>query len=178
MVLSDDEEDLVSEDSSKQGRMSEDIDQDDDITLVTPTKVSSQEDQSESHLEVLSAAKILVDTAPKIQTYTRRRRSVNTAEQSVSTVDTVDISTPSPVVVKDKGKGIMQESEPSKKIKKTEMLQISHDEEVAQKLHAKELARIAARQEQERYDLEKALGLQKQFNERHKNVAEEAHDIN
>ncbi|GJY12415.1 hypothetical protein Tco_0381724 [Tanacetum coccineum] len=55
--------------------MSEDIDQDDDITLVTPTKVSSQEDQFESHLEVLSAAKILVYTAPKIQTYTRRRRS-------------------------------------------------------------------------------------------------------
>ncbi|GJV65074.1 hypothetical protein Tco_1475902 [Tanacetum coccineum] len=87
MALSDDEEDLVSDDSSKQGRMSEDIDQDDDITLVTPTKVS------------------------------------------ISTADTVDISTPSPVVVKDKGKGIMQESEPPKKIKKIEMMSIFCDNE-------------------------------------------------
>ncbi|GJS46441.1 hypothetical protein Tco_0596562 [Tanacetum coccineum] len=40
IVVSDDEEDL--EDSSKQGRMIEEIDQDAGITLVTPTKDSSQ----------------------------------------------------------------------------------------------------------------------------------------
>ncbi|GKC60844.1 hypothetical protein Tco_1088442 [Tanacetum coccineum] len=41
IVVSDDEEDL--EDSSKQGRMIEEIDQDAGVTLVTPTKDSSQE---------------------------------------------------------------------------------------------------------------------------------------
>nr|GEX98446.1 hypothetical protein [Tanacetum cinerariifolium] len=38
---------------------------------------------------------------------------------------------------KDKGKSIMQESEPSKKIKKKEMMQISLDEEIAQRLKRK-----------------------------------------
>ncbi|GKF41506.1 hypothetical protein Tco_0124848 [Tanacetum coccineum] len=65
-----------------------------------------------------------------------------------------------------KNKGNMQESEPPKKIKKREMIQIGHDEELAQKLHAKELAKSIARQEQEKYDFEKALELQKQLDER------------
>ncbi|GJZ83127.1 putative ribonuclease H-like domain-containing protein [Tanacetum coccineum] len=38
---------------------------------------------------------------------------------------------------------------------------IGHDEELAQKLHAKEIAKSTARQEQEKYDFEKALELQK-----------------
>ncbi|GJX83879.1 hypothetical protein Tco_0333360 [Tanacetum coccineum] len=57
IVVSDDEE--SSEDTSKQRRMIEDIDQDAGISLVTPTKVSSQEDQSEDQLGVLSAAKVV-----------------------------------------------------------------------------------------------------------------------
>nr|GEX31823.1 hypothetical protein [Tanacetum cinerariifolium] len=56
IVVSDDEED--SEDSSKQGRMIEEIDQDTRITLVTPIKVN---------------------------TYTRRRRAVSTGSEGVST---------------------------------------------------------------------------------------------
>ncbi|GJU16436.1 putative ribonuclease H-like domain-containing protein [Tanacetum coccineum] len=105
----DDEEDL--EDFSKQGRMIEEIDQDAGITLVTPTK----------------------DTKKNVNTYTRRRMAVSTgngevstasrlfstAEESVSTtcasmpvstvgmVQEVNISIPSPVIVKDKGKGII-----------------------------------------------------------------------
>nr|GFA67954.1 hypothetical protein [Tanacetum cinerariifolium] len=59
--------------------------------------------------------------------------------------------------VKDKGKGIMQETELPKKLKKKEMIQLSLDEELAQKLYAEELAKEEARQEQERYNLEKAL---------------------
>nr|GEW54551.1 retrovirus-related Pol polyprotein from transposon TNT 1-94 [Tanacetum cinerariifolium] len=50
---------------------------------------------------------------------------------------------------KDKGKGIMQETELPRKIKKREMIQLSLDEELAQKLHAKELGKETARQEQE-----------------------------
>nr|GEW54500.1 hypothetical protein [Tanacetum cinerariifolium] len=62
---------------------------------------------------------------------------------------------------KDKGKCIMQETEPPKKINKREMIQLSLDEELAQKLHAEKFAKETARQEQEKYNLEKALELQK-----------------
>nr|GEU55132.1 B3 domain-containing transcription repressor VAL2 isoform X1 [Tanacetum cinerariifolium] len=128
IVVSDDEED--SEDSSKQGRMIEDIDQDTRITLVTPTKVSSQEDRPKDQLGVLSAAKVLVDAAKKrINTYTRRRRAVSTGS------------------VKDKGKAIMQESEQPKKIKNRVQIQMSLDEELAQKLYEEEQARFNAEQE-------------------------------
>nr|GEV35089.1 retrovirus-related Pol polyprotein from transposon TNT 1-94 [Tanacetum cinerariifolium] len=51
---------------------------------------------------------------------------------------------------KNKGKCIMQETELPKKIKKREMIQLSLDEELAQKLHAEELAKETARQEQEK----------------------------
>ncbi|GJU69903.1 hypothetical protein Tco_1256162 [Tanacetum coccineum] len=118
------------------GRMIEEIDQDAGITLVTPTMFSSQEDQLEDQLGVLSAAKVLADAAKKnVNTYTRRRRAFSTSsggvstasrlfsttEESVSTagasmlvstagmVQEVNISIPSPVVVKDKGMGIMIE---------------------------------------------------------------------
>ncbi|GJX15705.1 hypothetical protein Tco_0216537 [Tanacetum coccineum] len=84
IVVSDDEED--SEDSFKQGRMIEYIDQDAGITLVTPTKVSSQEDQLEDQLGVLSAAKVLADATKKnVNTYTRRKRAVSTGSGGVST---------------------------------------------------------------------------------------------
>ncbi|GJT17718.1 hypothetical protein Tco_0876424 [Tanacetum coccineum] len=54
IVVSDD--DMASEDSSKQGRMKKEIDQDVGVTLVTPTKVSNQEDQPEDQLGVLSTS--------------------------------------------------------------------------------------------------------------------------
>ncbi|GKC14804.1 hypothetical protein Tco_1011586 [Tanacetum coccineum] len=125
IVVSDDEEDL--EDSSKQGRMIEEIDQDAGVTLVTPTH--SQEDQPEDQLGVFSAAKVLADAAKNVHTYTRRRRAVSTgsggvstasrlfstAEESVSTAGaSMPVSTAGMVqeVNKDKGKGIMIESEP------------------------------------------------------------------
>nr|GEX74253.1 hypothetical protein [Tanacetum cinerariifolium] len=46
---------------------------------------------------------------------------------------------------KDMGKGIMQETELPKKLKKKEMIQLSLDEELAQKLYAEELAKEEAR---------------------------------
>nr|GEZ11163.1 hypothetical protein [Tanacetum cinerariifolium] len=57
IVISDD--DMVSEDSSKQRRMIEEIDQDVGVILVSLTKVSSQEDQPEDQLGVLSALRYL-----------------------------------------------------------------------------------------------------------------------
>ncbi|GKB54934.1 hypothetical protein Tco_0905687 [Tanacetum coccineum] len=125
IVVSDDEEDL--EDSFKQGRMIEEIDQDAGVTLVTPTH--SQGDQLEDQLGVFSVAKVLVDAAKNVHTYTRRRRAVSTgsgrvstasrlfstAEESVSIVGAsmlVSIAGTVQEVNKDKGKGIMTESKP------------------------------------------------------------------
>ncbi|GJT53269.1 putative reverse transcriptase domain-containing protein [Tanacetum coccineum] len=82
------DDDMALEDSSKQGRMIEEIDQDVGFTLVTPIKVSSQEDQPEDHLGVLSAAKVLADAA-KVYTYSRRRRAVSTGSGGVSTVSRI-----------------------------------------------------------------------------------------
>ncbi|GJQ98351.1 hypothetical protein Tco_0009490 [Tanacetum coccineum] len=81
VVISDDEEDL--EDSSKQGRMIEEIDQDAGVTLVTPTH--SQEDQPEDQLGVFSAAKVLADAAKNVHTYTRRKKAVSIGSGGVST---------------------------------------------------------------------------------------------
>ncbi|GJR10396.1 hypothetical protein Tco_0793048 [Tanacetum coccineum] len=221
IVISEDEADLPAEDSSKQGRMIEDIDLDVDTSLVqphaakdfhfvTPTKISasgeahSSDISPEDQLGVLSAAKILADagksdTVPKtvseVQTYTRRRRDVidvNTGSEAVNiasdffsaakaSVNNAGDSIP----VKDKdpgqreGKAVMEVNEILKKFKKGEYKQISHDEEVAQKLYAEELAKDTARQEQEKNDLEKALELQKQLDERVEVVAKvnQAHDI-
>ncbi|GJS19759.1 putative ribonuclease H-like domain-containing protein [Tanacetum coccineum] len=194
IVVSDDEE--SSRDTSKQGTMIEDIDQDAGISLVTPTKVSSQEDQSEDQLGVLSAAKVLTDAAKKnVNTYTRRRRAVSTgsegvstasrifstAEESVSTagasmpvstagmVQQVNIIIPSlsetTKTTKDKGKSLMQESEQPKKIKKRVQIQMSLDEELAQKLH-KEQARFNAEQEAKfNAEQEELLAIQIQADE-------------
>ncbi|GJS09022.1 hypothetical protein Tco_0365818 [Tanacetum coccineum] len=90
-----------------------------------------------------------------VQTYTRRRRAVSTAG----------------VKAKDKGKAVMQESEPPKKIKKRVQVQMSIDEELAQKVHEEEQARFnaeqeakfKAEQEQERLDHETAMKIQEEL---------------
>ncbi|GKC09057.1 hypothetical protein Tco_1000667 [Tanacetum coccineum] len=101
------------------GRMIEEIDQDVGVTLVTPTQ---GEDQPKDQFGVLSTAKVLVDAAKtNVHTYTRRRMAVSTSSGRISTakelvstagvsmpvstadmVQEVNISIPSPVVVKDK----------------------------------------------------------------------------
>nr|GEZ19783.1 hypothetical protein [Tanacetum cinerariifolium] len=80
--------------------LAEEIDQDAEVTLVTPIQVStqgeahSQEDQPEDQLGVLIAAKVLTNTARRnVQTYTRRRvvstgsGGVNTASKMISTAE-------------------------------------------------------------------------------------------
>nr|GEX85904.1 hypothetical protein [Tanacetum cinerariifolium] len=71
---------------------------------------------------------------------------------------------------KEKGKGIMQETKLPKKIKKREMIQLSLNEDLAQKLQAEELAKETARPEQEKYNLEKALELQKQLDQMEEDI--------
>ncbi|GJY44939.1 hypothetical protein Tco_0433152 [Tanacetum coccineum] len=104
-------------------------------------------DQLEDQLGVLSAAKILTDAAKtNVHTYTKRRRAIstgnggiNTASRLFSNVDElvsivgasmpvstagmlqeVNISIPSPVVIKDKGKVKMEESK-DEQIKRTKL---------------------------------------------------------
>ncbi|GKC79403.1 hypothetical protein Tco_1130177, partial [Tanacetum coccineum] len=162
IVVSDDEED--EEDSSKQGRsLIKDMDLDAGISLV-PLHVVDQgrfddthvSDKLEEQLGVFSAAKVLADAA-------RIRREV----------ENVEINIPSPVATKDKGKAIMQESEPLKKIKKRVQIQMSIDEELAQKLHEEEQARFNVEQkakfneeqEQKRLDYEAAVRIQEEMDE-------------
>ncbi|GJS78664.1 hypothetical protein Tco_0728545 [Tanacetum coccineum] len=156
IVVSDDEEDL--EDSSKQGRMIEEIDQDAGVTLVTPTH--SQEDQPEDQLGVFSAAKVLVNAAKEnVHTYTRRRRAVSTGSGRISTAEeSVNIAGASmPVIIKDKGKAKMDEYEP-------------------------EQTKTKLQQRQERAGYEAAIRLQEQIDEEDRKriarVQEEASSFN
>ncbi|GKC71346.1 hypothetical protein Tco_1117229, partial [Tanacetum coccineum] len=143
---------------------------------VTSTQVSAQgeahtqQDQLKDHLRVFSAAKVLADAARKrkevvhVHSYTGRKRAVSTGSGGISTVEELvstagasmpvstagmvqEVSIPSPVATKDKGKANMQESEQPKKIKKRVQIQMSLDEELAQKLHEEEQARFNAEQE-------------------------------
>ncbi|GJR50632.1 putative ribonuclease H-like domain-containing protein [Tanacetum coccineum] len=141
---SDDEED--SEDSSKQERMIEEIDQDAGVTLVTPTQ---GEDQPEDQLGVLSAAKVLTDAAKiNVHTYTRRRMAFSTAGM----IQEVNISIPSPVVVKDKGKGKMEESKDD------------------------QTKRTKLQQEQERLSYEVAVRLQEELDEEERQRMARVHE--
>ncbi|GJS24582.1 hypothetical protein Tco_0453214 [Tanacetum coccineum] len=97
MVISDEEEELVSEDSSKQGRMEEteyaDVEEENarveydfdlteqQVTLLKAPQVEVQSQETfEAELSVLSAAKILAETSKeRAKTYNRRRRSTDSS---------------------------------------------------------------------------------------------------
>ncbi|GKC19616.1 putative ribonuclease H-like domain-containing protein [Tanacetum coccineum] len=151
VVESDDEEDL--EDHSKQGRsLIEELDIDAGISLVPPHAVDEGRnddtqiyDLPAKQLGVFSAATALADAAKSrrsvetAQTYTRRRRSVSTGNDRVSTASRT-VSTAG-VKAKDKGKAIMQESEPPEKVKKRVQVQMRMDEELAKNVFEKEQAK-------------------------------------
>ncbi|GJW13770.1 hypothetical protein Tco_0017903 [Tanacetum coccineum] len=156
MVISDEEEELVSEDSSKQGRMEEieyanveeenaGVEYDFDLTeqqvtlLKTPQVEEKSQETFEVELSVLSAAKILVETSKeRIKTYNRRR---NTDNLQVSTAV-----------------GLFSTA---KDIQDT-------DEELAKKVQEEEQTKVLEQQEQERANLEDALNLQKLFDQERK----------
>nr|GEW61013.1 xylulose kinase-1 [Tanacetum cinerariifolium] len=113
----------------KERSMIKEINQDAEVTLVTPTLVStqgeahSQKDQPKDQLGVLSAAKVLTDTTRRnVQTYIRRRavstgsggvstasRMISIAKESVSTAGASMPDSTAGMVYK--GKGTMKESE-------------------------------------------------------------------
>ncbi|GJW11921.1 putative ribonuclease H-like domain-containing protein [Tanacetum coccineum] len=131
IVISND--DMASEDSSKQGRMIEDIDEDAGITLVTPTKASTQDDQPKDQLGVLSVAKVLADAA-RVQTYSRRRRAISTGSGGVSTTSRI-ISTAEETV--STAGATMPVSTPEDEWENIKA-RVKADEELTQKLQAEE----------------------------------------
>ncbi|GJY26601.1 hypothetical protein Tco_0401327 [Tanacetum coccineum] len=109
---------------------------------------------------------------------------VSTASTNVSTVaESLVYIRRSAEKMKDKGKAIMTEPEPPKKIKKKVQVQMSLDEELAWKFHEKELERfnveqklISLQREQEKVDFDTALELKKKLDKREEHVAK-AQDI-
>ncbi|GJR47815.1 putative ribonuclease H-like domain-containing protein [Tanacetum coccineum] len=133
MVIFDDEEDLVSEDTSKQGRMTEIENEGFTLQQFTPTKVTQGEEQCqesfEAQLSVLIAAKILADASrEKVKTYSRRRSTDSLRDSTAG--------------------GLFSTAE-----------EVQDKEQIS--IDTKEMARAAAREEHERIDLEKYLELQK-----------------
>ncbi|GKA21414.1 hypothetical protein Tco_0701403, partial [Tanacetum coccineum] len=157
VVISDTEED--EEDPSKQGRR-----------RIDDTQIS---DQPEEQLGVFSAdAARRRQSVENVHTYTRRSRLVSTAD--VSTVS--ELGSTAGVKAKDKGKAIIQEFKPPKKIKKRVQVQMIVDEELSKKAFEEEQAKFKVEEEQEKSDFETALELQKQLDEREEVVAQ-THDI-
>ncbi|GJU94355.1 hypothetical protein Tco_1319111, partial [Tanacetum coccineum] len=148
VIISDDKE--AEEDPSNQGRsLIEELDLDAEISLV-PLHAT---DQGRIDDTLITRRRQSVEN---VQTYTRRRREVSTSSGGVSTasrlVSIADISSASEldstagVKAKDKGKAIMHESESPKKIKKRVQVQMSVDEELANKLDERE--EVAAKVDQ------------------------------
>ncbi|GKC38181.1 hypothetical protein Tco_1050565 [Tanacetum coccineum] len=105
---------LDAEDSPKQGRMIEEIDKDETVNLVKSRELGKSHDTAEHKME----SKHDDDDRTLAETLLNIKRSAT------------------------KGKAIMQESEPPKKIKKKEMIQISLDEEFAKSFYEEEQAQI------------------------------------
>ncbi|GJY47219.1 hypothetical protein Tco_0436282 [Tanacetum coccineum] len=133
---------------TKKGRMIEEINQDVSVSLVTPTKVSSQEDQPKDQLGVLSAAKVLADAA-RVHTYSRRRRAVSTGSGGVSTasriistaeetVSTVGGSMPVSTAGKVQQVNIIIPLSRAIKDKENITSRVEADEELTQKVQAEE----------------------------------------
>ncbi|GJX35001.1 hypothetical protein Tco_0246558 [Tanacetum coccineum] len=144
--------------------MIEEIDQDVGVTLVTPIKVSSQEDQPKDLLVVLIAAKVLAEAA-SVYTYSKRRRAVSTGSGGVSTarrivstagmIQQVNIIIPSSSATKDKAQRLQKEIDAAEKQRMAQVHQaaqgfiddewedirarVEADEELTQKLQAEEM---------------------------------------
>ncbi|GJT76676.1 hypothetical protein Tco_1043401 [Tanacetum coccineum] len=148
LVILDEEEDLVSEDPSKQGKMEEteykyveeeyaevEYDLNQTKQQITPTKDPQGKEQSQeafkAQLSVLSIAKIFAEASrERVKTYDKRRRSTDSSRDSTAG-------------------GLFSTAEEFQ----------GTDEDIAQKLNEEEMAKAAAREEHKRIDFEKALEL-------------------
>ncbi|GJV98038.1 hypothetical protein Tco_1549615, partial [Tanacetum coccineum] len=138
--IMDSDDDMASEDSSKQGRMIEEIDQDVGVTLVTPTKVNSQEDQPKDQLGILSAAKVLADAA-RVHTYSRKRRvvsissgGVSNTSRIVSTAESEPEQTTTKLKQRQERAGYEAAIRLQEQLNEEESQRIARDAEIAQRL--------------------------------------------
>ncbi|GJT70541.1 hypothetical protein Tco_0746217 [Tanacetum coccineum] len=153
MIISDDEEELISEDTSKQERKINEIDQDPFISLIGSGDTEVIKGIGDTEVldieKETSTAHIPVSTA--------------SASETVSTA--APRTPPTTTTVFDDEDFSMAMAQTLIKIKE-EVAHKLHDEEVAQKLHDEEMARDAARKEHKMTDFKKALELQKLLKER------------
>ncbi|GJV37138.1 hypothetical protein Tco_1409615 [Tanacetum coccineum] len=145
IVVSDDEEDL--EDPTKQERKISEIDQDPTISLVQHDAEIQGRQKHDMEFEFdLDAAKDVSTAEEDIST----AKPVSTAGAAVTTAS-VDVSTATVSTAKDKGKGIMEESEPVQTKTKLQQEQERLGYEAALRLQAEleeeERQRIASVQE-------------------------------
>nr|GEV29785.1 putative ribonuclease H-like domain-containing protein [Tanacetum cinerariifolium] len=123
-VAKDEEASLDKEDSPKQGRMIEEINEDENTNLVKISKHGEIHETTEHRKES--------DDTEVVDFSTGSPQKDDDEETLAETLVSIKKS-----VAKDKGKAIMQEFEPLKKIKKKEMMQISLDEEITQRAEEK-----------------------------------------
>nr|GEV87863.1 hypothetical protein [Tanacetum cinerariifolium] len=98
----------------------------------------------------------------------QERTNLNAASKGVSAVITPElVSTVEPTVIDDEDV-IMKIAQTLIKLKEEKARII--DEKIAQKLHDEEVQKVTARDEQERADMEKALELQRQLDEREDDI--------
>nr|GFC11300.1 hypothetical protein [Tanacetum cinerariifolium] len=120
---------LSDKDSPKQGRMIEEIYKEENVNLVKGSK------QRETH--ETDGHKLESDDTEVVDFSTTSPQKDDDEITLAKTLVNIKKS-----AAKDKGKAIMQEFEPSKKIKKKEMIQISLDEEIAQIFYEEEQAQL------------------------------------
>ncbi|GKC96266.1 hypothetical protein Tco_1161708 [Tanacetum coccineum] len=129
MVISDEVEELVSKDTSKQGRMevTEYADVEEENAGV---KVQSQE-TFEAELSVLSAAKILAETSKeRVKTYNRRRRSTDSSQVSTAEdIQDTDEELAKKVQEKEQTKGLEQQEQERANLEAALNLQKQFDQE-------------------------------------------------
>ncbi|GJV41946.1 hypothetical protein Tco_1420386 [Tanacetum coccineum] len=140
IVILEDED--AAEDSSKQGRKISDIDTDPIISLVQPQQDMEYDFDATASIPVTTAGLEISNTDAAVTTASTSisivsRPRVSTAKD-ISSAETLVYIRRSVSKAKDKGKAIMQESEPPKKIKKRVQVQMSIDEELAKKLDERE----------------------------------------
>nr|GEX51275.1 hypothetical protein [Tanacetum cinerariifolium] len=133
----DEEASLYKEDSPKQRRMIEEIDEDEIINLVKSSKQREAHETAGHRMEIDDTKVVDFSTASP----QKDDDEITLAETLVNIKNSAE---------KDKGKAIMQESDPSKKIKKKKMIQISLDEEIAQRLYEEEPAEEELGQEEQK----------------------------
>nr|GEZ60444.1 hypothetical protein [Tanacetum cinerariifolium] len=121
-VISSEEEEtsLDHEDSPKHRRMIKEINKDKNVNLVQSSEQGEAQETAKHRMEFSIASPQIDDDETLAETLLNIKRSA----------------------AKDKGKANMQESESPKKIKKKEMMHISFDEEISQRLYEEEQVQI------------------------------------